>query len=577
MTLQSVRGLSKLETAIAGFDALSDGGLPVGRVTLLVGGPGTGKTIFALQTLSNAAARGQRSLYVSFEEAPSEIMAVARTFEWGTHDSLPRMMRLVDGGEVADTFASGAADLSAVLRALEAQLRASRASWIVFDGLDALLALLSDPLAERREIHRLRRWLSKLGIGCLITAKEADEGKLVDIGQVDGLLAFAADCVIRLSAQVCDRVIDRFLRIVKYRGTAVGGGEVPIIFRRRGIVVGYQGTPARRMPSRQRVSTGVSRLDTLLGGGYLRGSSVLVTGLPGTAKTTLAAAFATAAVRRRERTLMFLFDEEAAHVQRNLESVGYDLAGAVRGGLLHMESLLASQASVESHFVNMLEQVDQLKPRCVVVDPVSALLKASEQNIARSVAERLIEQLRARGITTMLTSLMLRDHPIEESSPMSVSTIADTWMHLTYAIRSGERNRALSIIKSRGTRHSNQVRELLLDATGVHLADVYTQGGEALLGTARLERESELRAQEQERQRTHEEEMRKLRVSIEHDMERLQSLQREIHGQRETLARLSQDDRSRKSERARQTLAIGRARFADHDSPKKRRPTRLEA
>jgi len=577
MTLHSVRGSTRLATGIAGFDALSDGGLPAGRVTLLVGGPGTGKTIFALQTLSNAAARGQKSLYVSFEEAPADIMSVARSFDWGADESLPRMVRLIDGNEVADSVASGAADLTAVLTALEAQLRASRASWIVFDGLDALLALLTDPLAERREIHRLRRWLSRLGVGCIITAKEADEGKLVDIGQVDGLLAFAADCVIRLSAEVCDRVVDRALRIVKYRGNAVGGGEVPVIFRRRGMVIGYQGATTRSTPSRQRVSTGVPRLDTLLGGGYLRGSSILITGLPGTAKTTLAATFAMGAVRRRERALMFLFDEEAEHVQRNLESVGYDLAAATRNGLLRMQSLLASQASVESHFVNMLEQIELFKPRCLVIDPISALMKSSEHAKARSVAERLIEQLRARGITTLMTSLMLRDLPIEESSPLSVSTIADTWMHLTYAVRSGERNRTLSIIKSRGTRHSNQVREVLIDAAGVHLADVYTQGGEALLGTARLERESELRAQEIEVQRDHEGRVRELMSAIEHGEERLKSLQHEIHGQRQALARLGKDDRSRKSERSRQSHAIGRARFADHDPAARARSVRQGA
>lgn len=566
MSRVSVQRVSRLETGITGFDGLAGGGLPSGRVTLLVGGPGTGKTVFALQTLNNAAARGLRSLYVSFEEAPSDILAVVRSFEWGTEKAFARMTRLIDGNDVTDAIASGAADLSAMLSALEAQVRASRASWIVFDGLDSLLALLTDPLAERREIHRLRRWLARLGVGCLITAKEAGDGRLVDIGQADGLLAFSADCVVRLSAQVSERVVERTLQIVKYRGNAVQSGEVPIIFRGRGIVVGYQEPKHRHTPNRQRISSGVKRLDTLLGGGYLRGSSTLVTGLPGTSKTTLAAAFALAAVQRGERTLMFLFDEQVEHVQRNLASVGYDLRTAVRGGLLHMQSISACAVSSDSHLVYMLEQIEAFRPRCVVVDPISALMKSGESLKASNAAERLMEQLRTLGITAIFTSLVVRDDTVEESSRLSVSTIADTWMHLAYAIEGGERNRTLSIIKSRGTQHSNQVRELILDSKGVHLTDVYTQGGEALLGTARLQRESELRAQEAERQRAYSNRARELRASIDEGTERVHALQREIQRQRSILEHLANDERHRRTERSNRSRAIGRARFADQES-----------
>lgn len=566
MTLASARDRSRLETGIVGFDALCDGGLPAGRVSLLVGGPGTGKTVFALQTLSNAARRGQRSIYVSFEESPGDILAIARLFEWGSHKAIAGKVRPLDGNQVTDSIAAGAADLSAMLSALEVQLRALRATWVVFDGLDSLLALLTDPTAERREIHRLRRWLSRVGVGCIITAKEMPGGQLVDIGQADGLLAFSADCVVRLGVQVQNHLLERTLRVVKYRGNAVKNGEIPFILGSRGVVVGYESRKPVAALSRERVSTGVERLDTLLSGGYLRGSHVLITGLPGTAKTTLAAGFALASVRRGERTLMFLFDEQVPHVQRNLQSVGYDFSKAIRTGLLQMESLSASTKSAESHFVHILEKVDSFAPRNLVIDPISALTKAGALGNIQSVAERLLERFRVRGITGLFTSLLSGVSEQEESSRVGVSTIADTWMHLTYAVHAGERNRTLSVIKARGTGHSNQVRELIIDSDGVHLTDVYVDGGDTLMGTARVARQGELRAQESERQRALAERMRELQIAVDEGAESMRAIKREIRAKREALMRLAAEERREVAAADRQRQAVGRSRFADRES-----------
>ncbi|WP_200955649.1 ATPase domain-containing protein [Massilia sp. Root418] len=241
----------------------------------------------------------------------------------------------------------------------------------------------------------------------------------------------------------------------------------------------------------ERVSSGIERLDTMLGGGYYRGASVLITGFPGTAKTTLSGAFAEAACRRGERTMFVSFDSDGSEVVRNLSSVGIALDAYVQSGCLSMISARTITGSAETYLVRIKLLAQEHGARCLVIDPVSTLSKSGNELTAHSVAERLIDWSKAQGITLVCTSLL--DEMASQSeggSPLQISTLADTWIHLNYLVQAGERNRGMSIIKSRGTAHSNQVRELILSDTGVTLADTYSAGGEVLMGTLRWEKES---------------------------------------------------------------------------------------
>jgi len=239
------------------------------------------------------------------------------------------------------------------------------------------------------------------------------------------------------------------------------------------------------------VSSGVARLDTMLGGGYYRDASVLITGFPGTAKTTLSGAFAEAACARGERTMFVSFDSDSNEVIRNLGSVGIQLDRFVEDGTLHMISARTITGSAETYLVRIKTLAKEHQARCVVVDPVSTLSKTGNELTAHSVAERLIDWSKAEGITLVCTSLLDEmSSQSEAGSPLQISTLADTWIHLNYLVQAGERNRGMSIIKSRGTAHSNQVRELILSDTGITVTDAYTAGGEVLMGTMRWEEES---------------------------------------------------------------------------------------
>jgi circadian clock protein KaiC len=282
----------------------------------------------------------------------------------------------------------------------------------------------------------------------------------------------------------------------------------------------------------ERLSSGVARLDVMLGGGYYRGATVLITGFPGTAKSTLSGAFVEAACRRGERTLFVSFDLNANEVIRNLASVSIALDRFVKKGLLRLISERTITGSAEVHLMKIKNIAREHGARCVVIDPVSALWKSGNEGIAHSVAERLIDWSKAAEITLLCTSLQYESGPQAEITPMQISTMADTWIHLNYLVNAGERNRGLSIIKSRGTAHSNQVRELVLNDKGVTLADAYTAGGEVVMGTLRWEKERAVLAAREETEAIAKKKQTTLETE-EADLEaQLKTVQRELHAKR---------------------------------------------
>jgi circadian clock protein KaiC len=485
---------AKAPTGIEGFDDITHGGLPRGRTTLLVGGPGSGKTLLGLRFLvEGARALREPGIFVAFEETSKRIVANAWAFGWDLPKLRQKMLCFVDAQPSSDLVQSGNFDLSGMLAALEVQIKTMGARRIVFDAIDILLALMTDVVAKRREIYRLHEWLLRHEITGLITAKaEGDEASSFGL-QPFGFMHFMVDCAVLLNHRVALGVSQRNLRVLKYRGSGFDENEAPFVIGKTGFDVAIARSRSRDegKVTQERVSSGVKRLDTMLGGGYYRGASVLITGFPGTAKTTLSGAFAEAACRRGERTIFFSFDSDGGEVMRNLASVGIKLERFARKGLLRMVSARAISGSAESLLVRIKSLAREHRARCVVIDPVSTLAKIGNELTAHGVAERLVDWSKADGTTLVCTSLLdeLNGHT-EGGTPLQISTIADTWIHLNYLVQAGERNRGLSIIKSRGTSHSNQVRELILSDSGVTLADIYTAGGEVLMGTMRYQKES---------------------------------------------------------------------------------------
>lgn len=544
--------IQKAATGIAGFDTITNGGVPEGRTTLLMGGPGSGKTIFASQFLVHGARRcDQPGIFVAFEESPARIASNLDGFGWNMRGLQPKNLFFLEAQPTPDLLQSGDFDLKGMLAALGAQAKKMGARRIVFDALDIVLDLLADAPARRREVYRLHQWVIEHELTCIITRKVGGDESVAGGLEPAGFMQFMVDCAVSLNHRVVHGVSQRSLRVQKYRGSGFDENESPFVIGSDGFDVAI----ARKLGAidnaitTERLSSGVKRLDTMLGGGYYRASSVLITGFPGTAKTTLSGTFAEAACQRGERTLFVSFDSDASEVIRNLKSVGIRLDRCVKSGLLQMVSARTILGSAETLLVRIKSLAKQHRPRCLVIDPVSTLSKAGNELTAHGVAERLIDWCKADGITLLCTSLL--DEASNEQhggTPLQISTFADTWIHLDYLVQSGERNRGLSIIKSRGTPHSNQVRELILSDTGVTLADIYTAGGDVLMGTLRWEKERALHtATEITRVQT---ELRQLKLDADEAelRVRLQSLQTELHAKQVEKKLLAQTAQSTDSE-----------------------------
>jgi circadian clock protein KaiC len=475
--------VTKVPTGIQGFDEITDGGLPRGRTTLVMGGPGCGKTVFALQSLVNGAHLSRESgIFVAFEESTLQIVANAATFGWDLPALTKKKLFFLDARLSPEIVKAGEFDLIGMLNVLEAKAKQIHATRIVFDGIDVLLGLLDDPVAERRELYRIRDWLAQTGLTGTITQKAGAS----DADHRYEFLQFMVDCVVVLRHKVVDGSAFRNLRVMKYRGSSFSGDEFPISLTSEGMQLTNRGPKELKYPvTNEKVSSGLPRLDHMLNGGYYRGSNVLISGAPGTAKSTLSGLFAVAACARGERTLYVSFDEGASQIVRNLKSVDIHLTPHLKSGLLEMYSTRTRGPNVEDQFGALRDKVRHYRPRCLIVDPLSALSAKLSHLASADAAQQFLDFLKVEGITVVNTSLM-NGISTDEATATGISTIADTWIHLSYVVQDGERNRALTIVKSRGTGHSNQVRELTLSNNGVTLTDVFAQG-KVLMGVARWE------------------------------------------------------------------------------------------
>jgi circadian clock protein KaiC len=565
-----IDGLAKTLTGIIGLDEITGGGWPRGRTTLLEGGPGCGKTILALQSLVNGAQLyGKPGIFVAFEESSERISANAAKFRWDLPSLQDKKLFFLDAHPNPDLILSGSFDLTGMLAVLGAKVDELNAEHIVFDSLDMVMNLLDDPKSERREIYRLHDWLLERKLTSLITCKRNPDGS-VPAPLV--FMQFMVDCAVILKHEVVEGISQRNLRVSKYRGSSFDENEFPFVIDSAGIDVAR--IRLKRLESRssqERVSSGVERLDAVLGGGYYAESSVLITGEPGTAKTTLSGAFVEAACRRGERALFVSFDSDADDVVRNLASVNIQLADHVKKGLLRVVTARSVSSSAEIHLMRIKNLAQEQGARFVVVDPLSALSKSGDARTVHAVAERLLDWAKSEKITLLCTSLLEGSTPPFEGAPLPISTLADTWIQMGYLLRSGERNRSLSIVKSRGTWHSNQVREVVLSAKGVTLADAYVASGEVLMGTLRWEKERFEETVRAERETDAQRNRMKLELE-ESELEiRFRSLQREIEGKRTEIASLARAKSTDERDVEYKRLRLSERRGADMPTRSKRK------
>ena len=496
LTLQSNsadRSLPKAPTGIPGLDEVTNGGLPRGRPTLMCGSAGCGKTLLAMEFLIRGATEYREpGVFMAFEETTEDITQNVRSLGFDLN-KLVRQKKLaldfvrVERNEIEET---GEYDLEGLFIRLNAAIDSIGAKRVVLDTIEALFSGLQNEGILRAELRRLFRWFKDKGVTAIITGERGD-GTLTR----RGLEEYVSDCVILLDHRVTDQVSTRRMRIVKYRGTTHGTNEYPFLIDEEGFsVLPITSLGLQHEVSDERISSGIPRLDRMLGGaGFYRGSTVLLSGTAGTGKTSLAAHFVHAACERGERCLYFAFEESPGQLIRNLRSVGIDLGKCVEKGLLNIHSSRATFYGLEIHLALIHKMVQQFKPDIVVADPIGALISAGSRHDAQLTIVRLIDFLKARGITAMLINLTSGGDTLEHTA-VDISSIVDSWLLLRDIELGGERNRALYVLKSRGMKHSNQLREFLLTDHGVELLDVYVGPEGVLTGSSRMSLEARERA-----------------------------------------------------------------------------------
>ncbi|MES2991201.1 MAG: circadian clock protein KaiC [Pseudomonadota bacterium] len=504
-------GVAKSATGIAGLDEITAGGLPRGRPTLVCGAAGCGKTMFAAEFLVRGATEfDEPGVFMMFEETADELAANVASIGWDLA-KLERQKKIaidfvrVERSEIEET---GEYDLEGLFIRLGHAIDSIGAKRVVLDTVEALFAGVPNHAILRAELRRLFRWLKDKGVTAVITA-ERGENTFTRYG----LEEYVADCVILLDHRVQDEVSTRRLRVVKYRGSQHGTNEYPFLIGQHGIsVLPITSLTLDHAASRERVPTGIAGLDEMLdGAGVFRGSSVLVSGAPGTGKSSLAASFVDAACARGERAMLFAYEESASQLLRNMSSIGLHLQRWVDKGLLRIESTRPTLHGLEQHLVRMYDLVMAFKPDVVAVDPISNLTSPGDDGGLKLTLMRLIDFLKTSNTTALFTALTA-DNGVTAmaNSEVGVSSLMDTWLLLANIALNGERTRTLQVLKSRGMPHSNQVREFLFSDHGVDLVDVYLFGDQVLTGTARITHEAQLIAANDLRGRDHERRLRDL-------------------------------------------------------------------
>jgi circadian clock protein KaiC len=476
--------LPKCSTGIQGLDEITGGGLPRGRPTLVCGGAGCGKTLLAAEFLVRGATQfDEPGVFMAFEETEKELKANVASLGFDLAGLVQRKKIVIDYVHIErhEAQESGEYDLEGLFVRLNHAIDSIGARRVVLDTLEVLFASLPNEAILRAELRRLFRWLKDKGVTAVITAERGREQLTRH-----GLEEYVSDCVIVLDHRVYDQIATRNLRVMKYRGALHGTNEFPFLIGDEGIsVLPITSLGLNHRVSSERIATGIPRLDAMLGGrGFFRGSSILLTGTPGTGKTIISANFAQAACRRGERVLFFSFEESPNQIIRNMHSIGLRLEPMVKRGLLRFHSARPSLYGLEMHLATMFKEIATFQPHVVIMDPITSLMDAGTASEGKGMVTRLIDYLKAGQVTSLFTSLTQGGQLQQTESAMS--SLMDAWLSLQDFEGNGERNRVLYVLKARGMAHSNQIREFLISDHGVDLVDAYIGVSGVLTGSARV-------------------------------------------------------------------------------------------
>ena len=473
VTKASDGGIPKTPTGIHGLDEVTGGGLPTGRTTLVCGGAGSGKTIFALEFLAHGIIDyDEPGVLMAFEESADELrknvmsMGIDLAHLEKTNKLIIDQVH-IERSEIEET---GEYSLEGLFIRLAHAVDTIKAKRVVLDTIEVLFAGLRNEALIRAELRRLFRWLKDKGVTAIVTG-ERGEGNLTRYG----LEEYVADCVILLDHRVNDQISTRRLRVVKYRGTLHGTDEYPFLMTLKGLsVLPVTSLGLSHTVSRHRISTGIPDLDSMLSGkGFYRGSSILLSGTAGTGKSSVAAHFLRAGCERGENCVYFSFEESSGQIIRNMESIGVNLQPWVQKGLLHFNTVRPTSLGLEAHLSSIHEVISETNPSIVVVDPITNLIGGNGAPGVRSMLTRLIDFLKVKNITAMFTHLSTAGASrAKESADQGMSSLMDACLLLRDSEQDGQRSYGIFVLKSRGMAHSHDIRQFTLSDSGIHIGGV---------------------------------------------------------------------------------------------------------
>lgn len=518
--------LEKAPTGINGLDEITEGGFPKGRPTLLAGNAGCGKTLLAMEFLIKGITEcDEPGVFISFEESAKDLALNVASLGYDLDSIIADGKLRIDQVivERSEIEEAGEYDLEGLFIRLGYAIDSIGAKRIVLDTLESLFSGFTNQSILRAELRRLFAWLKDRGMTAIITGERGDTTLTRQ-----GLEEYVSDCVILLDHRIEDQISTRRLRVVKYRGSTHGTNEYPFLIDEDGITVMPVTSLNLNHPvSKERISSGVQQLDVMLGGGFYKGSSILVSGTSGTGKTNISGYFADAACRSGDKCLFVAFEESPQQITRNLQSIGINLEPHIKAGLLQFRAVRAASQGLEMHLASLYKVIQKFKPQVVVIDPITTLASSSNVRDSQNMLSRMMDMLKAENITAMMTSLT-QGHVNLEQTENSVSSFADTWLLLRDFEVNGERNRLMYVLKSRGTHHSNQVREFIIDDNGINLVDVYLGPEGMLTGSARVAAEARAKSTELVRKNamaTSKRELKHKRLAI---LAQIQSLNAEL-------------------------------------------------
>jgi circadian clock protein KaiC len=556
------KSLPKSPTGIQGLDEITGGGLPQGRPTLVCGAAGCGKTLMGIEFLVRGITKyAEPGVFICFEENPEELIQNVTSLGWDLEQLIINKQLAIDHIQIdpQEIIEAGSYDLEGLFLRIGLMVDEIKAKRIVLDTIETLFIGLSNAAVIRAELRRLFNWLKQKGLTAIITGEQGDKTLTRQ-----GLEEYVSDCVIKLDQRTYEELATRRLQIIKYRGSRHGSNEYPFLITDDGIsVLPITSVGLEHQVTTERISSGIPRLDTMLGGsGFFRGSSILVTGTAGTGKSTIACHFAAETCRQGERCLYIALEEAPQQIMRNMRSIGLDLEPYVQQALLNFQAFRPTAYGLEMHLVNLHHWIQKFKPSTVVIDPMSNMISSGTLNQTKMFFMRLIDFLKSQQITVLLTNLIPANTQMNQTE-IGVSSLMDTWIDLQTSEINGERNRLLYLLKSRGMEHSNQVREFLLTKQGVELVDVYLGQGNVLTGSARIIQEAQEKLAANQRQRLLEQKKRELEYKEKVVSTQISALQAELAAEQEEFRILAEQETINRQNLRQYIQKIAQLRKAD--------------